>query len=82
MNRDGSASCSMQTLAKGSVGHIQGCAHCGCMALTVGPITLRFEAAAMESLWNTLGEALMARHARERAEGERSLMHRAPRGSA
>jgi hypothetical protein len=51
--------CRMQTLAKSATTHVQHCVHCNCVALHVGPVTLRFDAAAAESLWNTLGQALV-----------------------
>jgi hypothetical protein len=51
--------CRMQTLAKSATTHVQHCVHCNCIALHVGPVTLRFDAGAAESLWNTLGQALV-----------------------
>jgi hypothetical protein len=48
----------MQTLARSSSAHVQRCVHCNCVALNVGPVTLRFDTSAAESLWNTLGQAL------------------------
>jgi hypothetical protein len=51
--------CRMITLARGPTSHVQRCVHCNCVALHVGPVTLRFDAGAAESLWNTLGQALM-----------------------
>jgi hypothetical protein len=51
--------CRMQTLAKSATTHVQHCVHCNCVALHVGPVTLRFDAGAAESLWNTLGQALV-----------------------
>jgi hypothetical protein len=50
--------CRMQTLAKSATAHVQRCVHCNCVALHVGPVTLRFDASAAESLWNTLGQGL------------------------
>ena len=50
--------CLMQTLARSSSAHVQRCVHCNCVALHVGPVTLRFDTSAAESLWNTLGQAL------------------------
>ena len=50
--------CRMQTLARSSAAHVQRCVHCNCVALNVGPVTLRFDTSAAESLWNTLGQAL------------------------
>jgi hypothetical protein len=51
--------CRMETLAKSGTTHVQHCVHCNCIALHVGPVTLRFDAGAAESLWNTLGQALV-----------------------
>lgn len=51
--------CRMQTLAKSATTHVQHCVHCNCVAVHVGPVTLRFDAGAAESLWNTLGQALV-----------------------
>lgn len=51
--------CRMQTLAKSGAAHVQRCLHCDCIALHVGPVTLRFDAQAASSLWNTLGQALV-----------------------
>jgi hypothetical protein len=50
--------CRMQTLARSATSHVQRCVHCNCVALHVGPVTLRFDTGAAESLWNTLGQAL------------------------
>jgi hypothetical protein len=51
--------CRMHTLAKSDTAHVQHCVHCNCVALHVGPVTLRFDAGAAQSLWNTLGQALV-----------------------
>jgi hypothetical protein len=50
--------CRMETLARSATAHVQRCAHCNCIAIHIGPMTLRFDASAAESLWNTLGQAL------------------------
>jgi hypothetical protein len=50
--------CRMETLAKSATSHVQCCRHCGCIAMHVGPVTLRFDNSAASSLWNTLGRAL------------------------
>jgi hypothetical protein len=50
--------CRMETLARSATSHVQYCVHCNCVALHVGPVTLRFDMGAAESLWNTLGQAL------------------------
>jgi hypothetical protein len=60
--------CNLYTLAKSNVAHVQCCSHCGALSLHLGPITLRFDAAALESLWNVIGQALM--HAHDDAERE------------
>ncbi len=54
--------CNLYTLAKGSTAHIQRCLHCGTLSMHVGPLTLRFDPGALESLWSTLGEALLQLH--------------------
>lgn len=51
--------CRMHTLARSATSHVQRCVHCNCVAVHVGPVTLRFDAGAAESLWNTLGQALI-----------------------
>lgn len=50
--------CRLQTLARSATAHVQRCVHCNCISLHVGPLTLRFDAGAAESLWNTLGQGL------------------------
>jgi hypothetical protein len=50
--------CRMETLAKSASSHVQRCRHCQCIAVHLGPVTLRFDASAARSLWNTLGQAL------------------------
>lgn len=50
--------CRMETLAKSASTHVQRCRHCQCIAIHLGPVTLRFDASAASSLWNTLGRAL------------------------
>lgn len=62
--------CRMETLARGATAHVQRCTHCDCIALHVGPLTLRFDAGAANSLWNTLGQALTRM---ELSAGERML---------
>jgi hypothetical protein len=52
------------------VAHLQHCSKCGAVALHLGPVTLRFDAAALESLWNVIGQAL-AQLREERDEAER-----------
>jgi hypothetical protein len=73
--------CNLYTLAKSNVAHVQRCSHCGALALHLGPITLRFDAAALESVWNVIGQALMQVHDEAERELPRSVrMQRA--GSA
>jgi hypothetical protein len=50
--------CRMDTIAKSASTHVQRCRHCQCIAVHLGPVTLRFDATAATSLWNTLGQAL------------------------
>jgi len=60
--------CHLYTLAKGTTAHVQRCLHCGTLSLHVGPISLRFDPGALESLWSTLGEALLQLHVDLHAE--------------
>ena len=55
-------------LAEGPICMVEECS-CGVMHLTIGPVTLRLQAEAVESMWVTLGEAISrhAAHERERA---------------
>jgi hypothetical protein len=64
--RDG---CRLITLAKNHVAHVQRCAHCGAIALHLGPVTLRFDEGALESVWGVIGQAL----APTRAEPEQRV---------
>jgi hypothetical protein len=50
--------CHLQTIACGGVAKVQHCAHCGAIAVHLGPVTLRFDLNALQSLHRTLGEAL------------------------
>jgi hypothetical protein len=65
--------CNLYTLAKGTTGHVQRCLHCGTLSLHVGPISLRFDPAALESLWSTLGDALLQLHVDLHAESAPTL---------
>jgi hypothetical protein len=60
--------CHLYTLAKGTTGHVQRCLHCGTLSLHVGPVSMRFDPGALESLWSTLGEALLQLHVDLHAE--------------
>ena len=62
------ASCRLETLARTSVLHVQRCTHCNTLSLHFGPLTVRFDAESVESIWNTLGEALISLHAKREAE--------------
>lgn len=53
--RDG---CRLITLARNHVAHVQRCAQCGAIALHLGPVTLRFDEGALESVWAAIGQAL------------------------
>jgi hypothetical protein len=61
--RDG---CRLVTLARNNVAHVQRCAHCGAIAVHLGPVTLRFDEGALESVWSVIGQALT--HARDERE--------------
>jgi hypothetical protein len=73
--------CHLSTLASGSVCQVQRCSHCASLSLVLGPITLRFDPSALESVWNTLGEALLT--LQREAPQDRILLPKTPtRGSA
>lgn len=74
--------CRMRTLARSGTAHIQRCVDCNCVALHVGPVTLRFDAGAAESLWRTLGEALSQLSSELRTEVSPSLLGAKTHGSA
>jgi len=73
--------CRMETLARSASSHVQRCNHCDCIAIHVGPVTLRFDAGAANSLWNTLGQALTRMEITESARALPSMIHKA-QGSA
>lgn len=52
--------CRRQPLATGPVAHLEFCAHCQVLSLHLGAVTLRLDPGAVESLHETLGEALQA----------------------
>ncbi|WP_394832854.1 hypothetical protein LVJ94_40770 [Pendulispora rubella] len=52
-------------LAEGPICMVEECS-CGVMHLTIGPVTLRLQADAVESMWVTLGEAISRHAARDR----------------
>ncbi|MFT3925650.1 MAG: hypothetical protein QM778_24125 [Myxococcales bacterium] len=60
--------CRLETLARSHSLHVQRCAHCNTLSLHFGPLTLRFDAESVESVWNTLGQALLVLHARREQE--------------
>ena len=51
--------CRNEPLATGQVARIERCRDCGTIAVHLGAVTVRLDAAACESLWATLGEALI-----------------------
>jgi hypothetical protein len=59
---DAREDCQLHTLAKNHVAQVQRCSKCSALALHLGPLTLRFDAAALESLWNVIGQALLQLH--------------------
>jgi hypothetical protein len=72
--------CSLETLVRGKTAHVQRCVHCQSLSLHVGPVTLRFAPEAAESLWNTLGEALLVMHSAETEKKEPRLRLATMRG--
>jgi hypothetical protein len=52
-----SPSCKLETLARGPVAHVERCAHCGCLSMHLGPMTLRLDPVALRALSRTLSEA-------------------------
>jgi hypothetical protein len=74
--------CQLHTLAQGNVGHVQRCSHCDALSLHLGAVTLRFDGAALESLWNVIGQALMQLHEDAQAERPRGLSMQRPAGRA
>jgi len=74
--------CRMHTLARSGTAHIQRCVHCNCIALHVGPVTLRFDDSAAESLWNTLGQALTRLERELSGEATHALASLKPHGTA
>jgi hypothetical protein len=75
------ASCEHRVLAQSGIAQVQICQHCGTLSLVLGAITLRFDPTALESLWNTLGQALMALHAEAKSQAP-TFTSLPPRGSA
>lgn len=69
--------CTHERLARGAVADIQRCSRCNVVSVHMGAMTVRFDANGIESLWATLGEALVAMaspHARAAASmGPRGL---------
>lgn len=55
-----SPACRRQPLANGPVAHLEFCAHCQVLSLHLGAVTLRLDPGAVESLHETLGEALQS----------------------
>jgi len=52
-----SSSCSPRTLATGDVARVDLCDHCGIFVVHVGPVSMRVERGALESLAATIAEA-------------------------
>ena len=50
--------CCPKPLAEGSIVRIEHCASCGTLSFHFGPVTLRLDTRAAESLHETLGRAL------------------------
>jgi hypothetical protein len=50
-------SCSPRTLASGDVARVDLCDHCGIFVVHVGPVSLRVERGALESLSSVIAEA-------------------------
>lgn len=81
------SSCSPRTLASGDVARVDVCDHCGIFVLHVGPVSLRVEPSALDSLTRTLIEAqrlLGDRAAEEHDEHSTAVLNPAwaPRGRA
>jgi len=57
-DREEREGCRLVTLARNNVAHVQRCTHCGAIAVHLGPVTLRFDQGALESVWSLLGQAL------------------------
>lgn len=57
--------CEFYTLAQNPVAHVQRCDDCGCVAVHIGPFTVRLDDAGLEALWSVLGEAAAELHARK-----------------
>jgi hypothetical protein len=49
--------CRHHTLARNGVAHVQRCAHCRCLSLHVGPVTVRLDEGSLEALRLALNEA-------------------------
>jgi hypothetical protein len=74
--------CRLYTLAKNHAAQVQRCAKCGALSLHLGPLTLRFDAAALESLWNVIGQALLQLHDDEEERAPLPMRSRVPAGRA
>lgn len=61
-------------LAEGPLCKVEGCA-CGTVHVSVGQITLRLRPDAVESIWATLGEAIVGLHLRQEHEPATSKAH-------
>lgn len=75
--------CQHRTLASGSTCHIQSCTECSTVSVHLGAVTLRFDPTALESLWKTVGEALLELRAEAISEpGMPYVQQRRTRGDA
>jgi hypothetical protein len=52
--------CRPLTLARNGVAHVQRCAHCRCISLHVGPVTVRLDEGSLEALRLALEDASAA----------------------
>lgn len=73
--------CMHEVLAAGPVAEVRHCTKCDAVSIQMGPTTVRLDAAACESLWATLGEALIVLQ-RRLEEPEAHLIFETRRGSA
>lgn len=52
-----------ERLAAGPVAEVQRCLECGAVSVHLGAVTLRLTESAVDSLWSTLGDALVSMRA-------------------
>ncbi|MCK6589459.1 MAG: hypothetical protein HUU21_06650 [Polyangiaceae bacterium] len=75
-----SPACRLETLAAGPAATIQWCPPCGTVSVNIGAVTVRLDAAACESLWAILGEALINLQRRMTAKEAEQSPARPPTG--